>query len=131
MQSIDSHFTKVREKIAELGIIDAEDIIFEKFRDNVGRIHGRIFFRDGSMLEFLEMITLDKKRERPRYRFHWQDNEGNLIIRWDNAKHHPEVNTHPNHKHVKAEGNVESSNTPGLIKVLEEINNTIIKGLGH
>ncbi len=47
MQSIDSYFTKVREKIAKLEIIDAENIIFEKFRDNIGRIYGRIFFRDG------------------------------------------------------------------------------------
>ncbi|OYT38821.1 MAG: hypothetical protein B6U86_06000 [Candidatus Altiarchaeales archaeon ex4484_43] len=83
------------------------------------------------MLEFLEMITIDKKMERPKYRFHYQDNEGRLIVRWDNAKHHPEVNTYPDHKHVKAEGNVESSDTPGLIKVLEEINNKIIEGSGY
>ncbi len=81
MQDIDFYFTKIRKKITELESIDAEDIIFEKFRNKIGRIYGRIFFRDRSMLEFLEMIIINKKTQRPKYRFHWQDNEGNLIIR--------------------------------------------------
>jgi len=53
MQNTDAYLIKIREKITELEIIDAEDLIFEKFRDNIGRIYGKIFFRDGSMLEHL------------------------------------------------------------------------------
>ncbi len=29
------------------------------------------------------------------YSFHWQDEEGKLIARWDNAAHHPEIRTYP------------------------------------
>ena len=33
------------------------------------------------------------------YSFHWQDKNGILIIRWDNAPHHIKIKTHPHHKH--------------------------------
>ncbi|TLD40540.1 MAG: hypothetical protein JETT_3177 [Candidatus Jettenia ecosi] len=36
-----------------------------------------------------------------KYSFHWQDEKGNLIIRWDNATHWKGVNTFPLHKHEK------------------------------
>lgn len=34
------------------------------------------------------------------YSYHWQDKNKNLIIRWDNAPYHKEINTHPFHKHI-------------------------------
>lgn len=34
------------------------------------------------------------------YRFHWQDKEGILIKRWDNVKHHPELETFLDHVHL-------------------------------
>ena len=126
MQSIDEYFTEVRGKITEVVVIDAEDIILERFGGNIGRIHGRIFFRDKSMLEFLEMIVINKEVKRPRYRFHWQDNKGELIIRWDNAKHHPEITGFPHHKHVKKENQVKPATPIGIIRVLETINKAII-----
>lgn len=36
-----------------------------------------------------------------KYSFHWQDEKGNLIIRWDNAIHWKDINTFPHHKHEK------------------------------
>lgn len=33
------------------------------------------------------------------YSYHWQDLDGNLIIRWDNAPHHKNIVTYPHHYH--------------------------------
>ena len=41
-----------------------------------------------------------------KYSFHWQDADGRLCKRWDNANHHPELRTFPNHVHDGAEDNV-------------------------
>lgn len=125
MQSIDQYFDSLRKKIGELKIIDAEDIVFERFRDDIGRVYGKIFFCDNSILEFMEMLVIDKNLERPKYRFHWQDGNGKLLIRWDNAKHHPELDTYPHHKHVHADSKVESSKSIGIAEVLEKISNEI------
>jgi hypothetical protein len=40
------------------------------------------------------------------YKFHWQDSQGRLIKRWDNAPHHPEVEGFPHHLHDGSEENV-------------------------
>ena len=34
------------------------------------------------------------------YSFHWQSETGELIIRWDNAPHHPDILTFPHHVHT-------------------------------
>ena len=36
-----------------------------------------------------------------KYTFHWQDKNGDLIMRWDNAGHWNEIDTFPHHRHEK------------------------------
>ena len=35
-----------------------------------------------------------------RYSYYWIDELDNQIIGWDNAPHHPDIETFPDHKHV-------------------------------
>ncbi len=44
--------------------------------------------------------------------------EGRPVLRYDNAPHHPEVETHPHHRHVG--GRVEPLEEPSLEAFLEE-----------
>jgi len=53
------------------------------------------------------------------YRFHWQGKYGLLIKRWDNAKHHPELKTFPNHVHLGNDKDVKESAPIDLPEVLE------------
>ena len=75
----------------------------------------RIVLRDGSELHTREYLDEHDRK----YAFHWQTAEGDLLIRWDNAPHHPDLNTHPDHKHI--EGGVESSGEVSLDEVLSSI----------
>jgi len=34
------------------------------------------------------------------YSYHWQDENRNLRIRWDNSPHHKYIKTYPHHKHT-------------------------------
>lgn len=34
-----------------------------------------------------------------KYSYHWQTATGELLIHWNNAPHHPEISTYPDHKH--------------------------------
>jgi hypothetical protein len=55
---------------------------------------------DGSILEFAEYIEIvSGKISRHTYSYHWQTNRGALRRRWDNAPHHPEIATFPDHQH--------------------------------
>jgi hypothetical protein len=53
------------------------------------------------MFEFFEIQSARVKVI--KYSFHWQQNNGQLIKRWDNAAHHPEIETYPHHLHDGAE----------------------------
>jgi Family of unknown function (DUF6516) len=47
----------------------------------------KIVFIDQSILFVKEYLDLDHRK----YSFHWQLDSGELIIRWDNAPHFPEI----------------------------------------
>jgi hypothetical protein len=74
-------FEKVRKKLASLKwLIDREVIETEYDEDiNLGIIGGTITFKDGTVLNFKEIISLTERN----YRFHYMDKENRLIYRWD------------------------------------------------
>ena len=57
------------------------------------------------MFELFRIVDEENGRS-IRYSFHWQDANGQLHKRWDNATHHTELPTYPNHVHNGAEENV-------------------------
>jgi hypothetical protein len=104
-------------------IIVSYNVEFDVKSSTLILLHGTILFKDGSTLEFLELVKeTDKGLERLKYRF--QYTKGNkLIFRYDNAPHHREIETFPHHKHV---GNkVLPSKEKNLLEVLKEVENTI------
>src|SRR5437667_11527342 len=50
---------------------------------------------DGSLLYVREAIFPHTSK----YSYHWQSRTGEMLLRWDNAPHHPAISTHPHHKH--------------------------------
>lgn len=55
------------------------------------------------------------------------DSKNTMIFRYDNAPHHPEVQSFPNHKHTTV--GTKESEMPGIKDILSEIHQYIIKGL--
>lgn len=70
---------------------------------------------DGSHLFIKELLFPDGSK----YSYHWQSADEGFMIRWDNAPHHPEIVTYPDHKHVDEE--VFSSNRISVEEVLSAI----------
>lgn len=73
---------------------------------------------DGSKLYVRDYIFAGQRR---KYAYHWQDSHGRLLVRWDNAPHWPQVETHPHHKHIREERNVHPSAETDLEEVLSAI----------
>ena len=88
---------------------------------NTYRLKMQITFIDESNLVIKEYLF--KNRER-KYAYHWSDKNGNLICRWDNAKHWMDIPTFPHHKHFGSEV-VESTETT-LEDVLFSICDTVL-----
>jgi len=82
--------------------IDEEEILVYRFR---------VSLCDGGLVEMSERVVLkkDETLETTTYSFHWQNSDNKLVKRWDNAPHHPEIQTYPNHVHIEKEDNVSPS----------------------
>lgn len=84
---------------------------------------GRIIFYDNSVLVYTEIDILSESRR--KYSYQWMSENGNLIIRWDNAEHHPHISTHLNHKHIGNDDIIESSEEMTLQSVLGYISTVL------
>lgn len=81
----------------------------EVAQGDMGLLRYRLTLHDGGLLEMFERFqVVGGGIQVAKYSFHWQDVAGQLIKRWDNAAHHPELSTHPHHVHDGAEANVQS-----------------------
>ena len=85
---------------------------FEQF-GTLYRLRAEIEIIDGSKLHVRETVFDISKR---KYAYHWQDKEGMLMIRWDNAPDW-DVETFPHHKHVGEKEGIE----PSYERTLEQI----------
>lgn len=117
---IKTYLLRLYDTIISRGYIEIEGLIIEDQAGQSSAIEGRLKFHDGSLLEFDEAVLWrDQEVVKLRYAYHYQDQKGNLIFRYDNAPHHPYILTYPHHKHVGS--TVEPAQAPDLAQVLNEI----------
>ncbi len=77
------------------------------------KVRATVFNR--SVLYITELNTSDFQK----YSYHWQEENGKLIIRWDNKPHWKHLKTFPHHKHENEK--VFSSKRVSVEDVIEEI----------
>ncbi len=92
--------------------------------DSFGILKGRIIFDQGA-LDILEVVRISDTGEphKKKYKYHFRDHDDEMIFRYDNVPHHPEISTFPHHKHTK--DRITGSIDPDLTEVLKEIKNLL------
>ena len=102
-------------EIEELRIYDRSQI-----PGRTSFFRARLRFLDGSLLQIREaLVPRGWRAHKVRYAYQYQDTHGQLIFRYDNAAHHPEISTHPDHKHTST--GIEPATAPDLTDILQEI----------
>jgi len=93
-----------------------------------GFIKGKVVFYDSSSLSFREYCTIkDITVNKLSYSFHYRKGD-ELVFRYDNAPHFPNLSTFPDHKHL-SEKEVQPSSPPTIEKILTEIQSYLTKKL--
>lgn len=115
------YLERLRDTIYSRQEIEVEYLrVEEVLADRLGAIEGRLRFYDDSLLAFDEtVIERGIVLVKTDYAYHYQRADGTLVFRYDNAPHHPEVFTFPDHIHI--EGRVEAAEPPNLSEVLRRI----------
>lgn len=83
-----------------------------------GFITGSLQFDDGSTLHFREFVDVTRVEPKIMYAYHYQDEDRNLIFRYDNAVHQPAL---PQSEHKHTRSGIEVSPVPTLSSVLDQI----------
>ena len=78
----------------------------------------RVRFYGGCLLELNESVVNQDGLKHLGYRYHFQDKKGNLIFRYDNTPHFPDLPTFPHHKHTMAK--VDSADMPTIVNAIRE-----------
>ena len=99
--------------------IDVIDLIDE---ETVNLIKIRADVLDGTVLYITELHTADYQK----YSYHWQKEDGELIIRWDNKPHWKDIKTFPYHKHER--NKIFPSHRVNIAEVIEEIKAGMARG---
>ncbi len=108
-------------------IIKDIEILDEFITSVSGFLDCRVLLIDESELFVSEYFTVLKDRiKRDKYSYHLQKND-ELIIRWDNAPHHRELSTFPDHVHRK--DGVHESKEMTVEDILEELSEIVQEGL--
>ncbi|MCC6500866.1 MAG: hypothetical protein IT313_11430 [Anaerolineales bacterium] len=93
------------------------DVSFDEISEEECYIRGSLTLNGGFELHIAEYVVTEPDFKRLKYRFHLQTSEGQMIVRWDNAPHHPEVTTHPDHLHLGKK--IEASQPMDIPQALE------------
>ena len=117
---IDEYFSYIEGVIADVPAVLINELVKDKRSPYIGFIEGRLYFHDGSLLQFVEFVNVKTAINRYKYSCHYQDKAGQLIFRYDMAPHHPDVVTFPHHKHLVS-GEVIDSTAPLLQEILNEV----------
>jgi len=64
------------------------------------------------------LVVVDEQIQVIDYRYHFQDGQNNLIFRYDNTPHFPNLSSFPHHKHLA--DRVISSNQPSIATVIQD-----------
>lgn len=128
MNDAGDYISAIRQMILIHPSVRSFRVVREEDQVNSGLIRYRLTLSDGGLLELSERFRIVGGTVHSlKYRFHWQDSDGNLIARWDNAAHHLSLPTFPHHIHDGGEANIRPHAQISIADVLAEIGRRLQK----
>ncbi len=121
--TIEDSIADVKERRLSDPMVSGLRIIRERATLTDSHLRARLTCTDGSQLEFSEYVqrSSDDQINVITYSFHWVDAHGNLVQRWDNTPHFPDLPDFPHHVHTET-GDVLGSGQPvSIFVVLDEV----------
>jgi hypothetical protein len=117
------HFERLEQELCNSPAVREYHILMQEVAQHSGQVRVRINLVDGGLLELFEYVTagLDGVLAVTKYRYHWQDQEGNVVQRWDNAVHHPRLPHAPHHVHQSNGGVKGVPKPPDVARILAQI----------
>lgn len=125
--SVPDYLADVLRKIGEHPLVKRLSVSRMHSSSERGFVRAVALLIDDSELHVFEYV--DSGLNKISYAYHFQDQAGKLVFRYDNEPHYPELATFPHHKHV-SEGVPEASEEVDVDEALVEAATHIIGARG-
>lgn len=93
------YYQGVLQAVDDAPMVLSTNFSFDEIDVDVCYIRGTLMLPNDCELHIAEYVITSPSIERPKYRYHLQKKDGSLLARWDNAPHHPQLATFPDHRH--------------------------------
>jgi len=104
MINAEHYLAWIKSVISLCSVVTRLIIIREETQIDKGLWRYRLTLTNKRFLEMFEFFSIESGQINVvKYSYHWQQEDGQLIKRWDNAAHHPEIITYPHHLHDGSE----------------------------
>lgn len=111
-------FAKIEVAVTQLPAY-AESYVEEILTAERANLRIRLRFQSGGLLEINEAIIVENGALKTLgYRYHFQRAGNELVFRYDNTPHFPDLPSFPHHKHLRDA--VVASSKPDLLDILQE-----------
>lgn len=112
----ETSFRELIERYQEL-VENLEQLIYQE-EEHVSCLRAKLRLFDGSILWVREIYCDDQL---DTYSYYWLRSDDSLIIGWDNAPHHPEIETFPHHRHQQGKILASEKNTlDDVLRVVQQ-----------
>jgi hypothetical protein len=121
--TVAAYLDAVKERLLTDPLVSAFRVVRERVTATAGHLRARLTLRDSSLLEFSEYVqraSADRVAV-VTYSYHWANAAGDLIRRWDNTPHFPNLPGFPHHVHDGSTGAVTPGQPASIFSVLDEI----------
>jgi len=112
-------FHQAVEKIDDYGFAESIEIKEEIRAAKQAAIHAEIHLVDGSVLHVKVYADAKYRIEIISYAYQYQNADGQLIFRYDNARHKPEL-AFSDHKHL-SDGSIVQSAMPNITDIVDAV----------
>ena len=115
---LERYFAEIEAAVTQLPAY-AENYVEEILTSERANLRIRLRFQSGCLLEINEAIIVeDGALKTLGYRYHLQRASNELVFRYDNTPHFPDLPSFPHHKHLQ--NAVVASSKPDLLDILQE-----------
>jgi hypothetical protein len=118
-----AYLEAIKERLVTDPMVTRFHVIRERSTLIDGHLRARLTLVDGSQLEFSEYMQRSPAGEIAvlTYSYHWADAANQLITRWDNTPHFPDLPGFPDHIHDGVTGEVTPGQPMSIFTVLDAI----------
>lgn len=114
------YYKRLQQTISGAFYVFDSQMSYSEIDVNECYVRSILILSNGYQLHIAEYVITEPALIRTKYRYHLQTIGAELVARWDNSPHHKEIDTFPDHCHLR-DGSIIASPAMDVASILAHI----------